>query len=46
MKSKKAPPNIDMDQLKRSKYSSAESKLDWLFSAVSFGKAEKRILKK
>lgn len=46
MNPKKARSNIDIDQLKRSKYSSAESKLEWLFSAASFGKEEKRIIKK
>lgn len=35
--------NIDIEQLKRTKKSSPESKLEWLFSALVFGKAEKTI---
>lgn len=35
--------NIDVEKLKRNKYSSPESKLEWLASALSFGKAVKKI---
>ena len=38
--------NIDVDQLKRNKESSPESKLEWLFSALSFGKSVKKIVVK
>lgn len=37
--------NIDIDQLKRNKKSSPESKLEWLFSALEFARSEKRIVK-
>ncbi|EKD92737.1 MAG: hypothetical protein ACD_28C00347G0005 [uncultured bacterium] len=37
--------NIDNDQLKRGKYSSTESKLDWLFSALTLAQATKVIKK-
>lgn len=46
MNSKTPPSNIDVDQLKRSKYVSPEGKLEWLFDALKFGKAEKKIIKK
>ena len=38
--------NVDIDQLKRSKASSSEAKLEWLWSAVQFAKAEKKVVKK
>lgn len=33
--------NFDLEQLKRQKYASPESKMEWLFSALCFGKAKK-----
>lgn len=38
--------NIDVDQLKRNKESSPESKLEWLFSALNFGKSVKKVVAK
>ncbi|MDA1060544.1 MAG: hypothetical protein O3B47_02000 [bacterium] len=38
--------NIDVEQLRRSKKSSPESKFEWLFSALSFGKAKKVVIKR
>lgn len=43
MKTKKE--NLDLDRLKRVKYSSAESKLEWLAAAFEFGRIKKKILK-
>lgn len=36
----------ELDKLKRDKYSKPEKKLQWLYSALVFGKAKKEILKK
>ena len=36
--------NINIDQLRRNKYTSAEAKLDWLSSALEFGKAKKNVV--
>jgi hypothetical protein len=36
--------NIDIYQLRRSKNSSAESKLEWLYSALVFAKSKKKIV--
>lgn len=36
--------NIDVAYLKRCKESSAEAKLDWLDSALRFGKAKKKVV--
>lgn len=38
--------NIDLDQLKRNKNSSPESKLEWLYSALVFAQTPKKIIKK
>lgn len=38
-------PNLDLDQLKRNKHSSPESKLEWLENALKFAQAKKRIIK-
>lgn len=38
--------SIDLDKLKRDKYSKPENKLKWLYSALVFGKAKKIILNK
>lgn len=38
--------NIDIDQLKRNKNSSPESRLEWLYSALCFAKAKKKIANK
>lgn len=38
--------NIDIEKLKRDKYSKPENKLKWLYSALVFGKAKKNILNK
>jgi|GEM_PF-3584262 len=43
MKTKKE--NLELDRLKRVKYSSVESKLEWLWSAFEFGRIKKKILK-
>lgn len=37
---------LDLDQLKRWKYSSPESKLTWLAAALEFGKVKKRVFKR
>lgn len=37
---------FDKNYLRRCKYSSAESKLEWLAAAVEFAFAKKKILKK
>lgn len=37
--------SINIDQLRRNKTSSAESKLEWLWSAVVFAKAKKTVKK-
>lgn len=42
MKKKK----LDLEKLKRDKYSKPESKLKWLYSALVFGKTKKIILNK
>ncbi len=42
----KTKVNIDIAYLKRCKESSAESKLEWLNSALAFGNAEKKIVAK
>lgn len=39
------PSTTAIDRLRRSKQSSAESKLEWLYSALVFGKAKKKITK-
>ncbi|MFA6918066.1 MAG: hypothetical protein WC285_04545 [Candidatus Gracilibacteria bacterium] len=36
--------NLDINQLKRNKYTSAEEKLDWLYSALEFGKTKKNVV--
>ncbi|MDD3862063.1 MAG: hypothetical protein PHP74_04230 [Candidatus Gracilibacteria bacterium] len=36
--------NINIEQLRRNKYTSAEEKLDWLYSALEFGKAKKAVI--
>lgn len=36
--------NIDIEQLRRGKYSSPESKLEWLYSALCFAQAKKKIV--
>jgi len=36
--------NINIDQLKRNKKSSPESKLEWLYSALEFARSTKRII--
>lgn len=38
--------NVDLEKLKRDKYSKPEVKLNWLYSALSFGKTKKVILDK
>ncbi len=38
--------DIDVEKLKRDKYSKPEIKLKWLYSALVFGKAKKVILNK
>lgn len=38
--------NINIDQLKRGKNSSAEARMDWLYDALCFAKAPKKILVK
>jgi hypothetical protein len=38
--------NIDIEKLKRDKYSKPEIKLKWLYSALAFGKAKKVIVNK
>jgi len=35
---------LNINQLRRNKYTSAEEKLNWLFSALEFGKAKKRLV--
>jgi len=37
--------DIDTDRLRCSKQSSAESQLEWLYSALVFGKAKKKVTK-
>lgn len=41
----KKKPNVDLEQLKRNKYLSAESKFEWLQSALEFAQASKKIIK-
>jgi hypothetical protein len=42
-----SPSNIDLDKLKHSKSSSAESKLEWLNSALFFAfEAKKNVVKR
>ena len=36
----------ELEKLKRDKYSKPEKKLQWLYSALVFGKAKKEVLKK
>jgi hypothetical protein len=36
----------ELEKLKRDKYSKPEKKLQWLHSALAFGKAEKKVVKK
>jgi len=36
----------EIDKLKRDKYSKPEKKLQWLYSALVFGKAKKEVVKK
>lgn len=38
--------NIDLEKLKRDKYTKPEVKLKWLYSALVFGKAKKVVLSK
>jgi len=38
--------SIDIEKLKRDKYSKPESKLNWLNSALAFGKIKKVIVSK
>lgn len=36
----------ELDKLRRDKYSKPEKKLQWLYSALVFGKAKKEVVKK
>ncbi len=36
----------EIDKLRRDKYSKPEKKLQWLYSALVFGKAKKEVVKK
>lgn len=36
--------NINIDQLRRNKYTSAEEKFEWLNSALEFGKMKKNLV--
>jgi hypothetical protein len=36
--------NLDIEKLKRDKYSKPESKLNWLYSALEFGRVKKTIV--
>jgi len=35
---------LNINQLKRNKYTSAEEKLNWLYSALEFGKVKKTVI--
>lgn len=43
---KKAKTNFDLDYLRRCKYSSPESKLEWLSDAIDFAYSAKKAAKK
>ena len=38
--------NIDINQLKRTRASSVEARMDWLYAALCFAKAPKKVVLK
>ncbi len=41
---KKKNSDLNLDKLKRDKYSKPEAKFEWLYSALAFGKTKKIVI--